>query len=163
MSAHYAATGIPLPIRLLPYKTEEPRALAVLQGTRPVTEAGTYDVLSGLANLADDHPLRGLYSLFGKVDPESEEVSLYNIVPEHRDTFVAHAKAWLEWNYTNRKLYEEFIRSVLSAFKGQLKAPVYAEDVYAVEMLVYGLMVTANNTEVVEATELQEEAADASA
>lgn len=144
-------------MRYLPLGVNEPRGLAVLQGTRPVSEAGTIDAIGELDNVEPTHPLKGLYSIFGKANPDIEQFSLSNLTAAHVKTYLAHAQAWLRWNYENRKQYTELIREVLKAF---VKA-VRNEDIYAVEMLVLTITLTAQQSEV-ETTEEPEEAADAS-
>lgn len=145
-------------MRYLPAGVNEPRGLAVLQGTRPVTEAGTVDAASSLDQVQTTHPLRGLYDIFAKVRPDEEGYSLSNVQAAHLKTYLAHAQAWLRWNYENRKQYEELIREVLQTFV----RPVRRDDIYAVEMLVLSITLTAQQSEV-ETIEETEEAADASA
>lgn len=144
-------------MRYLPVGVNEPRGLAVLQGTRPVTEAGAIDALGELDNVEPTHPLKGLYSIFAKVRPDEEGYSLSNVQAAHAKTYLAHAQAWLRWNYENRKQYTELIREVLRAFV----KPVRNEDIYAVEMLVLTITLIAQQSEV-ETTEEPEEPTDAS-
>lgn len=141
---HYMMTQTPLPSRLLPPGTTEPRYRFVLQGSVPATEANALLVAGHLADLHPKHPLMGVYEMFTKVRPEGE-VSLDNIAAHERSTFIGHVKAWLQWNYTNRKLFEEFITDMMRA---HLRRRITQEELFRVELAILTIITSTNDTEI---------------
>lgn len=157
---HYMVTRTPLPQRLLPPKLTEPRALFVLQGSVPATENNAQLVADYLEQLHPAHPLVGIYEMFTKVDADAA-VSFANIIPAEQPTFLGHVKAWLAWNYVNRKQYEEFISEMLHVF---LRRRVTPDDIFRTDMAILTMVSAVNETELVEVdgSELKEADNDSS-